>query len=1066
VVQHRADHTMAAGPSEYGPTSIPSGYEQDHTTALWDVPDAPPASHGTPLFQIGTVQYALDAPLASLAAASNRLALCLCPREDREPLHIVLLDLDDPARTRRTTVPVPQPLRASSRHSARSPKIFMDPTATHLLLCVNTHTYYWTPSWAQPRLVQRLESVPVTAVTWGPPQSSPPVPFSVLPGSRWWIWTPPILLGTARGDLIETIITAQVGEERPDLLDRWARRAGGAHDPTLVRYVYHLFSLSDTQPVTGLDWEWNTAHQALVTVATASRLYEFAGSLHESMLEGEPMLESLFAVYRTSPLPHVKTDLPSGPGGLVTTTPPARLPQVPQRVISWLSGAGIYTAQARDLHALEHADLISFPTDEHPMALGSTPLHHVLVYDTRVVCLRSLDTQVVYEASLPVEPGERVFGTAVDPITGTCWIYTAHTLFELVVTDETRDVWQSLLSKQEYDGALAFCPDESARRSVLAQKADALLAAGQAMEAAACYASAKAPPMEQVMLALMDVHASDALRHYVRLCLDAMPRDQVVPRLMLATWLLELYMAALSEKEECMDTAAVESLRAQVQQVLQRHATALNPHTTYQLFLRQGRMDIWLMYAESQHDARRIVQHWVDAQEWTRALEALSAQSQPELYYDFAGVLMKHVPADTVQCWKRCDMLDVGRLVPALLQYKPQEEDEHATDHALEYLAYAIDIQGSRDRSAHSLRLTRLAAHERHQPALLAFVENASPKGLDLPFALRVCAAAQCQEACVRLYARMEQYENAVQLALNEGNVDLACACADLATSDEDLRRDLWLQCAKHVVEAHPSMQEAMQFLLRTDLLTVEDILPFFPDFCVVDDLKEEICDTLEGYVTRIDSLKDDMDKTAATAASIQQDIQQLGHRVIEVPVSQLCVACKKPLLQRQLYVFPCRHGFHADCLTTQVTQHLPPRRLRRLLQLQSEFDALTTSEDTAPAAEPTRAKSSGALLSMSLERLRESVRPQAIVEAITTGLQGGMNSTRKAFLLHAEPTETTLKVKTQAPALSSNTWTKMEALRAEMNTIIAGACPTCLLCVQQLAAPFESTNESDDWLV
>ncbi|WFD20200.1 hypothetical protein MCAP1_002444 [Malassezia caprae] len=884
----------------------------------------------------------------------------------------------------------------------------------------------------------------------------------MLPGPRRWIWTPPILLGTARGDLIETVITAQIGEERPDLLDRWARRAGGAHDPALERYVHHLFSLSDTQPVTGLDWEWDSAHQTLVTVATASRLYEFAGSLHESLLEGEPMLESLFTVYRTSPLPHVKTDLPPGPGGLVAATPPSRLPQAPQRVLSWLTGAGIYTAQVRGLHALEHADLISFPTEEQPMGLGSSPLHHVLVYDTRVVCLRALDTQPVYEASLPLEPGERVLGAAVDPVTGSCWIYTAHTLFELVVTDETRDVWQSLLSKQEYDGALEFCPNESARREVLAKKADALLAAGHAMEAATCYASAKAPPMEQVMLALMDADAHDALRHYVRLCLDAMPHDKAVPRLMLATWLLELYMAAMSEKEESMDTAAVESLRAQVQQVLQRHATALNPHTTYQLFLRQGRMDIWLMYAESQCDTRRIVQHWVDAQEWMRALEALSAQSQPELYYDFAGLLMKHAPAETVQCWKRCDMLDVGRLVPALLQHKPREDD--ATDYALVYLAYAIDVQGSRDGSAHALRLTRLAAHERYRPALLSFVENASPEGLDLAFALRVCAAAQCQEACVRLYARMEQYENAVQLALSEGDVDLACACADLATGDKDLRRDLWLQCAKHVVEAHPSMQEAMRFLLRTDLLTVEDILPFFPDFCVVDDLKEEICDTLEGYVTRIDSLKDDMDKTVATAASIQQDIQQLGHRVIEVPVSQVCEACNKPLLQRQLYVFPCRHGFHADCLTTRVTQHLPPRRLRRLLHLQSELDALTANGDTAPA-EPTRSKPSSALLSMSLERLRESVRPQAIVDAITTGLQEGVNSTRRAFLSHAEPTGTTPKAKPQASALSPDTWTKMEALRAEMNTIIAGACPTCLQCVQQLAAPFESTDK-DNWVV
>ncbi|WFD27241.1 hypothetical protein MNAN1_002237 [Malassezia nana] len=1048
----------AAGPSSSVMAPMLSGYEQDHTETLWDVPDEPLDRPSTPLFQIGTVQYALDAPVASVAAASNRLALCLFQHGDNAPMHIVYLDLDDPARTKRTTLTVPVPTRSAARVGDRTPRIFMDPAATHILLCVDTHTYYWTPSWTRPRLVQRLESVLVTAVAWGPQQSAPPVSLGALPGGRRWAWTPLILLGTARGDLIETIITAPLGDERPDLLDRWARRAGGAHEPMLERYVQHVFSLTDIQPVTGLSWEWNAEHQALVTVATSSRLYEFTGTLLATAWEGQAMLEPLFTAYQTSPLPYVKTELPPGPGCLVAATPPAGLPQAPKRVLSWLCGAGIYTTQVRGLHALEHADLVPCPTSEQPWTLGCTPLHLVLVYGTKVACLCSLDAQLVYEAPLPLEPGERVLGTAMDATTGICWIYTAHALLELVVNNETRDVWRSLLARHEYDGALAFCPNESAKRVVLAQKADALLSAGQAMEAASCYAAAQAPRMEQVILSFLYAHATDALRHYVRLRLDALPRDQPVSQLMLATWLLELYMAAMGEKEEERDTAGVQSLQDEVQAVIRQHGKALHPSTTYQLFQKQGRMDLWLMYAERLHDTRRIVQHWVDAQEWTRALEALSAQSRPELYYDFAAVLMKHDPAHTVQCWQRCDMLDVGRLVPALLQHTIQEDDEQAVDYTLVYLAYAIDVQGSRDKSAHALRLTRLAAHARHRPALLAFVEHASPEGLDLAFALRVCAAAQCQEACVRLYARMEQYENAVQLALSEGNVELACACADLATHDQDLRRDLWLQCAQHVIQARPNMQEAMQFLLRTDVLTVEDILPLFPDFNVIDDLKDEICDTLEGYVTRIDALKDEMDKTTATAASIQNDIRQLCHRVIQVPASQLCMACEQPLLQRQLYVFPCSHGFHADCLTTQVTQNLPPRRLRRLLHLQAELGAMTAQQDAAPT-EPSRGKSSSALLGMSLERLRESVRPQAIVDAITASLQGSLASGRKDMAEEAV-------AKRHAASEAPTAWTHTEALRNEMNAIIAGACPTCMLCVQQLDAPYETADEADNWWI
>ena len=55
-----------------------------------------------------------------------------------------------------------------------------------------------------------------------------------------------------------------------------------------------------------------------------------------------------------------------------------------------------------------------------------------------------------------------------------------------------------------------------------------------------------------------------------------------------------------------------------------------------------------------------------------------------------------------------------------------------------------------------------------------------------------------------------------------------------------------------------------MRFLENTDLLKIEDILPFFPDFVVIDDFKEEICTALEGYSAHIDALKADIMHWAA----------------------------------------------------------------------------------------------------------------------------------------------------------------------------------------------------------
>lgn len=111
-----------------------------------------------------------------------------------------------------------------------------------------------------------------------------------------------------------------------------------------------------------------------------------------------------------------------------------------------------------------------------------------------------------------------------------------------------------------------------------------------------------------------------------------------------------------------------------------------------------------------------------------------------------------------------------------------------------------------------------------------------------------------------------------------------------------------------------------MKFLEHTDLLKVEDILPFFPDFVVIDDFKEEICTALEGYSAHIDSLKADMDETTRNAEAIKQDIAALEKRFVTIDAEEKCSVCNNLLLSRQFYVFPCQHTFHADCLIGLVS--------------------------------------------------------------------------------------------------------------------------------------------------
>lgn len=114
----------------------------------------------------------------------------------------------------------------------------------------------------------------------------------------------------------------------------------------------------------------------------------------------------------------------------------------------------------------------------------------------------------------------------------------------------------------------------------------------------------------------------------------------------------------------------------------------------------------------------------------------------------------------------------------------------------------------------------------------------------------------------------------------------------------------------------------AMRFLESTDLLKIEDVLPFFPDFVVIDEFKEEICSALESCGSEIQALKSEMDEVTGSAELIKQEIVNLPNRSVVVEANSACSFCQQGLMTRAFYVFPCGHTFHADCLIKQVSSN------------------------------------------------------------------------------------------------------------------------------------------------
>ncbi|KJA29290.1 hypothetical protein HYPSUDRAFT_32690 [Hypholoma sublateritium FD-334 SS-4] len=1023
----------------------------------------------TPAFELGRVQYAFPAPLISFVVSSDMLAMGLSNNV------IVLIELSHAEQV--VKIPIPRKPTEMTIH-----KLFMDPSGRHIIITsTQGENWYLYRTWKKPRQLKGFKMI-IESVAWNK---------AALLSSSHSTSTREILIGARNGTIYEAVLDAEEDFFKSQ-----------------ERYLQSVFSLPERHPITGIKFDYlpSDPKQALVIATTLTRIYQFSGPVEKKPEDVGRVFTSLFATYReTAP------KILELPGSLqhselhFFTPNPDQAQSLPQRM-AWMTGPGIYHGALKfDGDAESHIDgaaLLPYPSEsdssppENPLSLSLTEFHFILLYKDRVIGICNLDDKLTYEENLPLKNTETVLGLAADPVRRTYWVFTDQSLFELVVANEDRDVWKIYLEKEQFDIALRYAKTARQRDQILFARANNYFSTGQYFQAAQSYAHCSAT-FEEVALKFLDVGERDSLRSYLISRLERTRKTDLTQRMMLATWLVEFYLSKCNELDDIVasesvshDVANLQAERVIIEDDLRHffetYKSNLNKDTVYELIQGHGRTDMYLFYATTIGDFERVIEHWILEEEWVKAIDIISRQSHLELYYRFGPVLMHQAPKETVDSWLRQPALDPLRLVPSLLQLQHAARDPLAPNHAVRYLTHAVFEQQSTSATIHNLLITFYVAPSAgaglgtgtdDDGALLRFLAAAPTDAVtgrpyyDLDYALRLCKRAGRTQPCVHIYAKMGLWENSVDLALEKGDLELAKINADMPEDDAPLRKKLWLKIARYVVQDKQDIKSAMRFLENADLLKIEDILPFFPDFVVIDDFKEEIAHALEGYSAQIDTLKAEMDEATQTAESIKQDIAALKNRFITIDANEQCSHCSNLLLTRQFYVFPCHHTFHADCLISLAKEYLPAATLRRIVALQSELmkDAPKNRNISQPtvavnARQPTTQRTllsanfgpivnplqNGAkaanLLGRSVisagDRLRDLIIPDALASVVTgSNWLPGMGT---------RPAEKTLGNK------------KLEAMRAELEDVLSSSCPLCDSVVAGLDRPFVLAGEGD----
>ncbi|KAF0023281.1 hypothetical protein F2P81_023911 [Scophthalmus maximus] len=821
----------------------------------------------------------------------------------------------------------PNQIELGRKDDSKVHRLFLDPTGSHVLISLSTsECLYLNRNTQKVRSLSRWRGHLIESVGW-----------NKLLGNE--TSTGPILVGTGQGIIFEAEISASEGSLFNTNPDQYFRQ------------VHSLEEDGKPAPVCCLEVERGLENKYFIIATTRKRLFQFVGKVAEG--SEQQGFSSIFNQNQDL-LPSFQ-EFPANMGYSEITFYTSKLRSSP-KAFAWMMGNGVLYGQldyVRPDSLLSDVQVWDYTPDidlslKKPISIVLTQFHFLLLLHDRVKAICTLNGQVVYEDVFPDKFGS-LKRMIKDPVGGLVWIYTERAVFRYHIQREARDVWQMYMSMNKFDLAKEYCRDRpECMDMVLAKEAEHCFQNKRYLESAKCYALTQ-NYFEEIALKFIDAKQEEALKEFLLKKLNSLKQSERTQITLLVTWLAELYLNRLGQLESDGNSVIFQETREEFRQFLSssKHKECLfnNRGTIYDLLANHGNVDDMVYFSVVMQDYERVISHYCQHDDYSAALDVLAKHCDEKLFYKFSPVLMQHIPKKVVDAWIQMGKrLDPKKLIPALMNYSQMGSTQQISE-TIRYMEFCVYELIVTEEAIHNYLLSLYAKYK--PDSLLLYLEqagtHASEIHYDLKYALRLCAEHGYLRACVLVYRIMELYEEAVDLAL-QVDVDLAKSCADLPEDDEELRKKLWLKIARHVVQEEKDVKKAMNCLSSCNLLKIEDILPFFPDFVTIDHFKEAICSSLEEYNQHIDELKQEMEEATESAKRIREDIQEMRNKYGVVDSQEKCAACDFPLLNRPFYLFLCGHMFHYDCLFQEVTPHLSAYKQSRLEELQKKLAATAQS--------------------------------------------------------------------------------------------------------------------------
>eukprot|EP00792_Barthelona_sp_PAP020_P003125 TRINITY_DN1488_c0_g1_i1.p1 TRINITY_DN1488_c0_g1~~TRINITY_DN1488_c0_g1_i1.p1 ORF type:complete len:1046 (+),score=227.50 TRINITY_DN1488_c0_g1_i1:60-3197(+) len=516
---------------------------------------------------------------------------------------------------------------------------------------------------------------------------------------------------------------------------------------------------------------------------------------------------------------------------------------------------------------------------------------------------------------------------------GRYWIATADNVYEIVPTNEKKDLWQIYFGLRDYESALQEVGNDIVSRGLICEQLGLQQwEMNKTTEALENFANSKIPLSQvQVFISRVDsdsITKSELIIQYIKAKLASeydppTAAQRIVLVHLLFDELLDLIISVPKEQEQkyietCLSFLISDDFKPILEKSSRRIVNRLSEVDLIDSLL--------IPFVEHIKQFDYLIYFLFQTKQYSQLLDQLKWFVEPmekrnELYKLYMPFIFMVLPDKVINVIRHDEDFDPQLMIPTFISLTTGNSKTEQLHAAIEYveLIFDGDVFVEEDKLASFANLllglyVRLADSNRFTDFIRTHSEH-----INLGFALQLSQQFDNpKQITSNIFLKLGNLQTALDDALSCNDFKTAKAVANSALIFEE-KRNLWLKYAKKLIKTKRDGLRIKDLLRDSGCLTIEDLLPLISDdTTTINKLKRVILDSIEAFNEDLVKAREATEEATDALSYLQnKEFESIKDHKSNLELKdQHCCICNKNFNGTKAICFPCGHVLHPICIT------------------------------------------------------------------------------------------------------------------------------------------------------